>query len=36
MISIHAPRVGSDQDYKGAEENINISIHAPRVGSDGL
>ena len=34
LISIHAPRVGSDiidRDYQG---NENISIHAPRVGSD--
>ena len=36
VISIHAPRVGSD--YL-APDNIDfprISIHAPRVGSDGL
>ena len=35
-ISIHAPRVGSDErgECMPSPENI-ISIHAPRVGSDG-
>ena len=35
VISIHAPRVGSDLGFivKTAEEAA-ISIHAPRVGSD--
>ena len=34
-ISIHAPRVGSDQPLhmlRGGQ--LRISIHAPRVGSD--
>ena len=36
-ISIHAPRVGSDQaDWWSVGRNIMISIHAPRVGSDVL
>ena len=35
MISIHAPRVGSDCPLRIEEEdNGAISIHAPRVGSD--
>ena len=35
-ISIHAPRVGSDQNTdRGDVRIVNISIHAPRVGSDG-
>ena len=37
MISIHAPRVGSD--IKGCGDFLcfgTISIHAPRVGSDDL
>ena len=35
VISIHAPRVGSDDvDFYCSEKRI-ISIHAPRVGSDG-
>ena len=33
-ISIHAPRVGSDQAQSDWEQNDAISIHAPRVGSD--
>ena len=34
-ISIHAPRVGSDQNTPAAGcRNFGISIHAPRVGSD--
>ena len=33
-ISIHAPRVGSDQDGPAAQKGVSISIHAPRVGSD--
>ena len=34
-ISIHAPRVGSDQrSYAQNQGTIKISIHAPRVGSD--
>ena len=34
-ISIHAPRTGSDRDWKrGAENPERISIHAPRTGSD--
>ena len=36
-ISIHAPRTGSDRDWKrGAENPERISIHAPRTGSDFL
>ena len=35
FISIHAPRVGSDQlRHHGSKRNSHISIHAPRVGSD--
>ena len=33
-ISIHAPRVGSDEWVKRAHNYAVISIHAPRVGSD--
>ena len=33
-ISIHAPRVGSDNTVAQYEMGRNISIHAPRVGSD--
>ena len=34
-ISIHAPRVGSDNEATLKEVKItDISIHAPRVGSD--
>ena len=36
-ISIHAPRTGSDRDWKrGAENPERISIHAPRTGSDDI
>ena len=34
-ISIHAPRVGSDQTTLNSPRCLWISIHAPRVGSDG-
>ena len=34
MISIHAPRVGSDKGPEFCIQIIEISIHAPRVGSD--
>ena len=34
MISIHAPRVGSDKRASGIRRHPRISIHAPRVGSD--
>ena len=35
LISIHAPRVGSDGFAPILDRfNVNISIHAPRVGSD--
>ena len=34
-ISIHAPRVGSDDIQGVLEIFVTISIHAPRVGSDG-
>ena len=34
-ISIHAPRVGSDQQPVNVNNAVfSISIHAPRVGSD--
>ena len=33
-ISIHAPRVGSDDIINALIEQGVISIHAPRVGSD--
>ena len=36
MISIHAPRTGSDKEYlKEYDKSRAISIHAPRTGSDG-
>ena len=34
IISIHAPRVGSDEHLEPRKKYISISIHAPRVGSD--
>ena len=35
VISIHAPRTGSDSRWKqSSPHNRNISIHAPRTGSD--
>ena len=34
-ISIHAPRVGSDERLYTVYHSSSISIHAPRVGSDG-
>ena len=35
MISIHAPRVGSDYEALArGGSRYEISIHAPRVGSD--
>ena len=34
LISIHAPRVGSDAGHCGQCFFKVISIHAPRVGSD--
>ena len=34
VISIHAPRMGSDQDANHVLAIRNISIHAPRMGSD--
>ena len=33
VISIHAPRVGSDANAIFADQHAQISIHAPRVGS---
>ena len=37
MISIHAPRAGSDARLADAKKQaIQISIHAPRAGSDAL
>ncbi len=34
LISIHAPRTGSDQIPEYAKNCERISIHAPRTGSD--
>ena len=34
IISIHAPREGSDPDPPEKLCNLTISIHAPREGSD--
>ena len=34
MISIHAPRMGSDETQKPLSALCRISIHAPRMGSD--
>ena len=34
IISIHAPRVGSDAPVFRSRRGRGISIHAPRVGSD--
>ena len=34
-ISIHAPRMGSDQFHELSRLVVSISIHAPRMGSDG-
>ena len=34
IISIHAPRVGRDDDMEDREGYVSISIHAPRVGRD--
>jgi len=35
VVSIHAPRVGSDNPYFYNDAGpLNVSIHAPRVGSD--
>ncbi len=35
MISIHAPRKGSDEILSVSQAWTKISIHAPRKGSDG-
>ena len=35
-ISIHAPRMGSDQIQEQDSQYDRISIHAPRMGSDGV
>ena len=34
VISIHAPRTGSDADAVAERVAVKISIHAPRTGSD--
>ena len=34
VISIHAPRMGSDGTQIVADVVLRISIHAPRMGSD--
>ena len=36
LISIHAPRTGSDQVYNSTFSCYCISIHAPRTGSDAI
>ena len=36
LISIHAPRTGSDPERRSAACPRSISIHAPRTGSDQL
>ena len=36
IISIHAPRTGSDDESGDAVKSTEISIHAPRTGSDGI
>ena len=36
VISIHAPRVGSDLQRRSSGAESGISIHAPRVGSDNI
>ena len=36
LISIHAPREGSDVAISTSPYNTDISIHAPREGSDTL
>ena len=33
-ISIHAPRVGRDEEFAFRLRDLKISIHAPRVGRD--
>ena len=33
-ISIHAPRMGSDNYFRIQKADLVISIHAPRMGSD--
>ena len=33
-VSIHAPRVGSDDKHVSDQTTEGVSIHAPRVGSD--
>ena len=35
VISIHAPRTGSDEGGRRFIRGQGISIHAPRTGSDG-
>ena len=35
LISIHAPRAGSDGLSRGFRSELRISIHAPSAGSDG-
>ena len=34
IISIHAPREGSDRNDQDENQESDISIHAPREGSD--
>ena len=36
LISIHAPREGSDQTTDNKDKATEISIHPPREGSDAL
>jgi len=35
-VSIHAPRVGRDNEFVPILERLCVSIHAPRVGRDGV
>ncbi len=34
LVSIHAPRMGSDADLPDLYATRCVSIHAPRMGSD--
>ena len=34
-VSIHAPRVGCDENLLEMTNVLEVSIHAPRVGCDG-
>ena len=34
MVSIHAPYIGSDEEFDNNGDDIIASIHAPYIGSD--